>query len=570
MITTSNIKTHVSIFLTFFCFIITFSKRKIVINNAISLYLQAFRDKTKCTGLMKISDDLFQLIKALERSEKRYFKITMSMTAGNLKQNQIDLFDAIDKMEVYDEEKLKKKFSKRAFVKQFHVTKNRLYKSILKSLDSYYSEQTPEDQLNHLLHQAEILLDKNLFTQSKKLLDRAKKIATDQELFLYLLQIQVKEVQFFVERYNYEKLRLHASEGYERGLDILDRYKNLMEMNRLSSKISEYISRKRTDSNIASVTQIFTEDDKALLSDEKKALSFDALNRMLIINSVYYRLTGELEKSMKFRERLVELLEDNMEKIQGKPKVYISALNNLLGIQVQLSHYKATESTLNKLQDILNSKYFKLNEKYTLDIIVRVITGQLTYYTNTKQLDKLKELLPGIKEQLYQYDEFINFNHKLVIQYYIGFFYFCNEEWSMAMEWFRKLLDDPKIDLREDIMAHVKVLNLITIYELGYNSLLESSIKSTYRFIRKKKFEFKFENLILRFLKRGLFMHDKEELKELFMKLKDELMKLMDETSEREAISTLNLTYWLDSQIQGVSFKSLLVKDQIKVEELPN
>ena len=54
------------------------------------------------------SKNLFNLIKTLTKSEKRYFKIEASKHGGDKKNHYVKLFDAIEAMNEYDEEALKK------------------------------------------------------------------------------------------------------------------------------------------------------------------------------------------------------------------------------------------------------------------------------------------------------------------------------------------------------------------------------------------------------------------------------------------------------------------------------
>ena len=49
-------------------------------------------------------DELFQLIKSLEKAEKRNFKLFVKRNSAQEDLKIIHLFDALDKMEQYDEE----------------------------------------------------------------------------------------------------------------------------------------------------------------------------------------------------------------------------------------------------------------------------------------------------------------------------------------------------------------------------------------------------------------------------------------------------------------------------------
>src|SRR5690606_33276142 len=115
-------------------------------------------------------DNLFKLIKSLNKPEKRYFKVFSSRISGNEKSNYAILFDAIDKQKEYDEAAILKRFKKEAFIKSFSITKSRLYDAILRSLDAYHGNSSTEAQLKKLLHCVEILYKKALYQQSAKLL----------------------------------------------------------------------------------------------------------------------------------------------------------------------------------------------------------------------------------------------------------------------------------------------------------------------------------------------------------------------------------------------------------------
>ena len=115
---------------------------------------------------MKASDDLFNLVRSLNKNEKRYFRLLSGLHAGEKK--FLLLFDAVDSQKEYDEETIKKKFRKEKFIRQLTFTKNYLYKSILKSLESYHS--SADSEIKNLLHRVEILFEKGLYAQCGKLL----------------------------------------------------------------------------------------------------------------------------------------------------------------------------------------------------------------------------------------------------------------------------------------------------------------------------------------------------------------------------------------------------------------
>jgi len=74
---------------------------------------------------MKPSTELFDLVKSLTKSEKRFFKLSSSLQSGE--KNYLKIFYVIDRQKSYDEEAIKEQFKKETFIKHFPSEKNHLY-----------------------------------------------------------------------------------------------------------------------------------------------------------------------------------------------------------------------------------------------------------------------------------------------------------------------------------------------------------------------------------------------------------------------------------------------------------
>lgn len=122
------------------------------------------------------TDALFQLIKSLEKSEKRNFKLYVQRNSSSENLKIVQLFDALDKMDNYDENLLLSK-SKDLKKQQLSNIKAHLYKQILSSLRLIKNEDNIDIQLHEMMDHARILYNKGLYHQSLKMLDRMKELA---------------------------------------------------------------------------------------------------------------------------------------------------------------------------------------------------------------------------------------------------------------------------------------------------------------------------------------------------------------------------------------------------------
>jgi len=494
---------------------------------------------------MKISDDLFTLIQSLEKQEKRYFKLYTGRSGTGLNQNMINLFSEIEKQKEYNEEHLKKKFKTQGFVKQFHVAKNRLYQAILKSLDAYYAEASIEGKLQRLIHQAEILYEKGLQAQCKKRLDKAKKMAIEEESFLYVLKILQLEVLFFDELTQVEKLKSQSLEGYQIGLKIIEIYRNFMEFNMMRTKLNEFLIQKKAG-ELVKIDKLFNETELNLLENESSALSFTALQLQLIINSIYYRMKGEMHKSLFYRKRLVDVFENDTPKIAGNAKVYITGLNNLLAIQLSLKYFKEALGTINKLENLKKEHYFKLTEKRNLDITLRTYNGKYSIYTQTNNIFKAIETLAELEQ--FVEENFIHIPNyfQLIFCYYISIVYFFQLDHQNSTNWFYKLLNHPAIDTDDEIHTYTRLLNLLSYSQMKNQSLFDSFFTSTERYLKAKKNSHKYVKAIMKNLKKLNKMHDKSDLKNQWYNFKTEIEKLNEIETEQIGIHNLRLLDWIE------------------------
>ena len=124
-------------------------------------------------------DSLLTLIQSLSKSEKRQFRLYVNRLGINTDAKFLLLFDVMDKMLEYDDNKiLDKKITTK---QQLSNLKAHLYKQILVSLRMNPSNQNNKILIREQLDFATILYNKGLYKQSLKILDKTKQTAIELE-----------------------------------------------------------------------------------------------------------------------------------------------------------------------------------------------------------------------------------------------------------------------------------------------------------------------------------------------------------------------------------------------------
>ncbi len=94
------------------------------------------------------------------------------------------------------------------------------------------------------------------------------------------------------------------------------------------------------------------------------------------------------------------------------------------------------------------------------------------------------KLIPYIEEQLAKYELFIDTHRVLVFNYKIATLYFGSGDYATCVDYLQRIIND-HVDLRYDLQCYARLLHLMAHFELGNFDIIESLIKSVFRFMSK-------------------------------------------------------------------------------------
>ena len=148
--------------------------------------------------------------------------------------------------------------------------------------------------------------------------------------------------------------------------------------------------------------------------------------------------------------------------------------------------------------------------------------------------------------------------------YNLSYLYFGARDYSLSLKWLNKILHETNIDTREDIHCFARIFILIIHFELDNHDLLEYIVKSTYRFLYKRKRLFEVETSILNFIRQKLpKINRQEKLLNSFKELKIELEQITQNPIGKKALAYFDYISWLKSKIENKSFADT-IKEKAK------
>lgn len=145
-----------------------------------------------------IGELIFEIVNQMTPSEKIYLS-SLAKSSGKKKLPiYYELYQIIDKMKVYDEAELKRKFSHN----QLSYHKNYLYNTLLNVLNQNSFEVTLNDEIIHLISSIRNLLRKKLYSNAKYVLNKATKKIIENEKYIHQnFQIEIHFLQLAAEHH---------------------------------------------------------------------------------------------------------------------------------------------------------------------------------------------------------------------------------------------------------------------------------------------------------------------------------------------------------------------------------
>ncbi|HRE39987.1 MAG TPA: hypothetical protein PLG90_01545 [Ignavibacteria bacterium] len=451
---------------------------------------------------MKPTEDLFELINSLSKSEKRYFKIYSSLLSGNRKReiNYLKLFNEIERQGkdgIYDEMKIKEKFRNENFAKQLTFTKNYLYNLIIKSLFNFYSDTSPDFESALGVFKQKYLYKKGLFGQYFK---GFKTLNNNLEKFEKYGQLtDVLKFERVIVKLKRRKKKVYKTDKFfEKEKEYISKIENLTEYSKLLSKIFSFQREQgliRTENAREKLEEIMSHN---LIANENMAKSKRALEYFYLANVKLSELAGNFKECIRLSIKRYELATKN-------PEVFADSIINvkneslddilkycLLGKDTE--NYKKYVDIHNKASEFKDdiNKIFFVSHKY------------LEYLKNNETTDIkiIKEQITYINEMIKKYED--SFFKDFILEFYFWamFYYMEFDENEKALEFSNLILNHEIKFSRIELTNLTRIFNLLIHYRLGNINLISYLIRSTEYNLKKEGIENEPEKKIIQHLKK--------------------------------------------------------------------
>jgi hypothetical protein len=511
------------------------------------------------------TDALFQLIKSLEKSEKRHFKLYINRSSAKEELRITQLLDALDKMEEYDEPLLIKRLSP-ITKPQLANLKTHLYKQLLASLRLLKTAENIDLQLSEQLDYARLLYNKGLKLQSLKILEKAKEMAKSNHKFNFLAQVislEKKIETLHITRSSQEKMEHLAEESRE----ITGHIDRVSRLSSLALQLYRWYIKNGHARNVADEKDIRTFFYRHLPTDAHSITDFYELLYLYQSYCWYAFIRQDFLLYYRYSQKWVDLFHAKEVMISVETGHYIKGMHNLLNAHFDLRNFREFDRTLARFEAYAATPVANIHDNFRIHTFIYINAAKINRHLMEGTFAEGLRLIHEIEGPMHDSAPYMDMHRLLVFNYKIANLHFGAGDYGTCIDYLQRIMAGQG-DLRIDLQSYARLLHLMAHYELGNYELMESLSKSVYRFMAKMKNLTVVEEEMFRFLRHSFVISPRElqpELEKFLYKIKH----LEGNRFETRAFAYLDIISWVESKVYHKPLSTIIKEKFMQSKHRP-
>ena len=507
------------------------------------------------------SDSLFQLIHSLEKSEKRHFKLYIKRSSSKADLKIIRLFDALDTIAKYDE-KLVAKALKGFTNPQLANLKTHLYKQLLASLRLLKTNENIDLKLSEHLDNARLLYNKGLKIQSLQILERAKEMAKANQKMNFLVQLlslEKKIETLHITRSTLEKTEMLAREAIATS-EHVERVTKLSNLALLLYRWYVKNGHARNEEDEKDIKKFF----KNSLPADVNAIN-DFYEKLYLYQSYswYAFIRQDFFMYYRYSQKWIDLFNEDKIMLSVETGHYIKGMHTLLNAHFDLRNFKKFKSTLFEFEEFSKTDVANHHDNFRIHTFIYINGAKINQYLMEGNFRKGLEIVPGIEIKLKEYALFVDSHRILVFNYKFASLFFGAGEYSIAIDYLNKIMNDHQQGLRNDLQCYARLMHLLCHYEIGNDEILDSLIKSVYRFMARMKNFTVVEGAIFNFLRHSSKVNARQ-LKPALELFLAKIKHLEKNRFETRSFAYLDIISWVESKVNNRPMEEIIHSKYLK------
>ncbi|MBL7809170.1 MAG: hypothetical protein JNN28_15220 [Saprospiraceae bacterium] len=416
-------------------------------------------------------NDLYDLVHSLTKSEKRHFQLKNRRQGETV--DYFRLFEILDKIEVFDEKKLKNVFPEQVNAGQLHVTKNYLREKILESLRQFHSQISRDALVKDFLKNVEIFFYKELYTQASDELARAEKLAAEYEL--HTAQIEVSRWKRRLEQ------TLHPHR-YDRFAEILEEQRRATDA--LQNNLEHWQHIVHTSQRFMQYAAVIPKPE-GLPSEPPPAQSLES--NILYFNSLYIKnlREGNPEQAENALQKLLKILEAQPARVKEDPGSCLTTVGNLAAFRTFRGEGEAALELLRSSRLFWEKIGIPDRRRPVLKQLVRLLNIELEIYRTAENPAQFEDFFRETGEFVKKVAPKIPDDYLLSFHFQLAWVCFLKRDFDLALDWLSEPLNESRKHAGQPVFRYLLLLNLMVHCELRNVFVLRYFVENARRQFKK-------------------------------------------------------------------------------------
>lgn len=490
--------------------------------------------------------DLFYLIKAMTKAEKRAFKLYAKRGSGT-QHLFLKLFDLIDTMDTLDDKHILKKM-KIDSAGQFSNLKRHLYSQIMSSLRMLNVDKKPNVKIREYIDMAYVLYGKGLYLQALNLLKVAKQLCQKYGTDLSLLTIL--EIEKNIHSRHITRLK---DEEFDQLIEKTESISNSITDRILLTNLKMKLHKKYLrDGHVKSQNEL-----KKLTAYFKSRINEVEYKHLGIMEKIYFcqcfvwyfYVIGDYKSCLKYAEKWVDIFNQSEDLQRRDYNLYLRGYHYVLTSAYNIGDFETHQKYLRDLEKYRKDNYSKFNKNNKIFSFLYAHTGRLNNSFLSKDFKKGLDNIPRTLRRLKQYRNHLDQHKIMVMHYKIAWTYIGANLPNKALSYLEGIISLKRKSLREDIQSYARIMHLMALYDMeDFAGILKVLRKYKYYFEQVKEIN-KLQQAALKYFysisTSPILNRDK-----IHKSFHNELLKIKKNEFEKRAYLYLDIIDWMERKIK--------------------
>lgn len=505
------------------------------------------------------SEQLYQLIKGMDKAEKRNFKLYARRLDSNKNPYFLQLFDFLEKLKTFNEGQIQQKFNKEGSGNLTNI-KRHLYSQILNSLRLIHSNKDVSIQIREQLDHSQILYGKGLYLQSLKILDRARTIAekSNQDLLLF----EILEFEKLIESRHITRSRKTPNKVENlitKSSSIKAIVANMSDLKNLNLLIHGMYIKKghvRNEMDMNIVKDYFNSN---LLLINKNTTGF--LEKIYFNQAhVWYHYTLlDFHNCYLFAKYWVDLYEENPVMKSKDPDLYMRGMHFLLTSLYYVKDKDNFRKYYKLFRNFYQNHHTTWNATSSLVYFIYGYNAKINSHFLKGEFQEVCKIENEIIDLMNDFHFSLDRHREITFYYKLAWSFIAIDKPEKAIDYLNKIQVVEKKKLRNEIICYSKLLLLIAHFMLGNKMLVHNQIPTVNRYFKANKETNPVQLAITKFLNR--ICQGNLDIKEESEKLLLDLNKYAIHKFYRRIFIYFNYIEWVISMRDKNTISEIISKE---------